>query len=258
VPLGGGTYEVRIDIGGDNAPVAPGLFAVSLEGSAWLDGVAESDVVRIAGATRFFAPNGAPDVVQRREVVRDESCQSCHGQYEGPYSGHQQNRTDHVQLCVMCHNPSRSDPGTADNRLPPHATSTDLMYMAHAIHAGAVRGDNAYRSYGDLRYPRPASDCQACHATDSFQLSSIPRDKPALSTQVWLPDATAATATFVTPQSAVCWSCHIGSSVENHMSFFGGQINVPADEILIPSQETCIGCHGPGRNLDVRVVHSVR
>jgi len=256
-PAGAGTYEVPITIAPEDAPVDPTLLTVSLEGSAWLDGVEDGEVVRIAGATRFFAPNGAADVVQRRQVVEDEACQSCHGQYEGPYSGHEQNRTDHVQMCVMCHNPSQARPaGAAGSPREPHETSTDMMYMTHAIHASDIRGDNEYRSFGDLGYPRPSSDCRACHSSDTFQLTSIPRNKPAMATRVWNGDDVQ--DTFVSPQSAVCWSCHIGSSAENHMSFFGGQINVPDAELQIPGQETCVGCHGPGRALDVGAVHPVR
>jgi OmcA/MtrC family decaheme c-type cytochrome len=255
-PAGAGTYEVPIDIAPANAPVDPTLLTVSLEASAWLDGVQDGEIVRIAGVTRFFAPNGAADVVQRRQVVEDQACQSCHAQYEGPYSGHGQNRTDHIQMCVMCHNPSRTAPGSADNPREPHETSTDMMYMAHAIHASDIRGDNDYRSFGDLRYPRPSSDCLACHTSDTFQLTGIPRNKPAMATRVW--EGEVAEERFVSPQSAACWSCHIGASAENHMSFFGGQINVPTAELQTPSQETCVGCHGPGRILDVRAVHPVR
>lgn len=256
VPDGSGAYEVSIAIAPGNEPVDPTLLAVSLEGSAWLDGVEDGEIVRIAGATGFFAPNGAADIVQRRQVIADQACQNCHGEYEGPYSGHAQNRTDHVQLCVMCHNPSQARPGTADMPRAPHETSTDMMYMTHAIHASDIRGDNEYRSFGDLRYPRPSSDCHACHTSDTFQLTSVPPNKPASATLVW--EGTIAQQTFVSPQSAVCWSCHIGASAENHMAFFGGQINVPRDQLLMPAQETCIGCHGPGRILDVGAVHRVR
>lgn len=260
VPDGAGAYEVPIAIPPNdppgNAPDDPTLLTVSLEGSAWLDGVPDGDVVRIAGATRFFAPNGAADVVERRQVVEDQSCQSCHGQYEGPYSGHGQNRTDHVQMCVMCHNPSQARPGAAEAPRAPHETSTDMMYMTHAIHASDIRGVNEYRSFGDVGYPRPSSDCRACHTSETFQLTSVPRNKPAMATRVW--NGGGVQETFVSPQSAVCWSCHIGDSAENHMSFFGGQINVFEDDLLTPSQETCVGCHGPGRILDVGAVHPVR
>jgi len=256
VPAGGGAYEVPIAIAAEDAPVDPTLLTVSLEGSAWLDGVQDGAVVRIAGATRFFAPNGAADVVERRQVVEDQACQSCHGQYEGPYSGHDQNRTDHVQMCVMCHNPSQARPGTAETPREPHETSTDMMYMTHAIHASDIRGANAYRSFGDVGYPRPSSDCRACHTADTFQLTSVPRNKPAMATRVG--NGGGVQETFVSPQSAVCWSCHIGASAENHMSFFGGQINVSEAELLIPGQETCVGCHGPGRVLDVGAVHPLR
>jgi OmcA/MtrC family decaheme c-type cytochrome len=244
--LGGGSYRTAISVPEDIAPSNPGLFVVGLEGSAWLDGIANGEVVRITGATRFFAPDLTPDVTERREVVSDALCSNCHERHEGPYSGHGQNRTDHVQLCVICHNPALGD--LIGNRAL-HESSADMMFMVHSIHASEIRGDNDYRGFGNLRYPRPASDCQACHAGDTFQLTSMPAGKPPMRTKL-------APVTVVSPQSAVCWSCHNSTEAETHMSVWGGQLNVPEAELL--NQEFCSACHGQGEVLDVGAIHRVR
>jgi OmcA/MtrC family decaheme c-type cytochrome len=229
-----------VNIPQNDAPADPLLFAVGFEGSAWLDGRAGGEVVRIASANRFFAPDGTPDEPQRRQVVSDTLCSSCHERYEGPFSGHGQNFTDNVQLCGMCHNPNFGDI-TAEH--PANASSADMMFMVHAIHASEIRGEDGYRSFGDLRYPRPSSDCQACHVGDSYYLTSVPTDKPPSRIDFDPP-------TFVSPLSSVCWSCHSSISAEQHMTQWLGQINVPEGELV--NQELCIGCHGPGAVLDVK------
>jgi OmcA/MtrC family decaheme c-type cytochrome len=244
--LADGSYRATVSIPQNVAPVDPVLFVVGLEGSAWLDGIAGSEVVRITSSTRFFAPDAIADEPQRRQVVSDALCSSCHEQHEGPFSGHGQNITDHVQLCVMCHNPNFGDI-TAEH--PPNASSADMMFMIHAIHGSEIRGENEYRSFGGLRYPRPSSDCHACHVGDSYELTSVPTDRPPLLIEFDPP-------TFASPLSSVCWSCHSSTSAEQHISRWLGQINVPEGELL--NQELCIGCHGPGAVQDVQQVHGLR
>ncbi len=243
--LGEGSYRAAVSIPQNGAPADPLLFAVGLEGSAWLDGIAGGQAVRIVSATRFFAPDATPDEPQRRQVVSDAHCSSCHERYEGPFSGHGQNFTDNVQLCVMCHNPNFGDI-TAEH--PANASSADMMFMVHAIHASEIRGEDEYHGFGDLRYPRPASDCQACHDGDTYHLTSVPTDKPPSRIEFDPP-------TFASPLSAVCWSCHSSNSAEQHIARWLGQINVPEEELL--NQELCIGCHGPGGVRDVQVVHGL-
>jgi OmcA/MtrC family decaheme c-type cytochrome len=244
--LGDGAYRAAISVPENVAPSNPGLFVVGLEGSTWLDGIAGAEAVRITGATRFFAPDMTPDANPRREVVSDTLCSNCHERHEGPYSGHGQNRTDHVQLCVICHNPNLGD---LIGNQPLHASSADMMFMVHSIHASDIRGDNQYRGFGDLRYPRPASDCQACHIGNTYQLTSMPAGKPPMRTKQ-------APLTVVSPQSAVCWSCHNSAEAEVHMAAWGGQVNVPEGELL--NQEVCSACHGQGEVLDAGEIHGVR
>lgn len=243
--LGDGSYRAEISIPQSGAPADPLLFAVGLDGSAWLDGIAGGQVVRIPGAVRFFGPDTSPDESQRREVVSDALCSSCHERYEGPFSGHGQNFTDNVQLCVTCHNPNFGD---ITDEHPANASSADLMFLVHAMHASGIRGENEYRGFGELRYPRPASDCQACHVGDTYHLTSVPTNKPPSRIEF-------DPATFVSPLSSVCWSCHSSASAEQHMTRWLGQINVSEEELV--SQELCIGCHGPGGVQDVEEVHGL-
>jgi hypothetical protein len=62
--------------------------------------------------------------------------------------------------------------------------------------------------------------------------------------------------TVVSPQSAVCWSCHNSAEAEQHMAAWLGQVNVPEGELL--NQEFCSACHGQGEVLDAGEIHGVR
>ena len=76
-----------------------------------------------AGATFNFVPNGSA-VSVTRDVIRTQSCNTCHDQlaFHGGYA-------HGMEMCVLCHQPQNSDPGTGN--------SLDLKVMAHKIHMGS-------------------------------------------------------------------------------------------------------------------------
>ena len=64
----------------------------------------------------------------------------------------------------------------------------------------------------------------------------------------------------VSPNAAVCSSCHVSDLAREHMIQNGGDFNATkaADSTLISAGvETCALCHGPGRSSDVAEVHRV-
>jgi OmcA/MtrC family decaheme c-type cytochrome len=70
-----------------------------------------------AGATFNFVPNGSP-VTVTRDVIRTQSCNTCHDQlaFHGGYA-------HGMRMCVLCHQPQNADPTTGN--------SLDLKVMAH-------------------------------------------------------------------------------------------------------------------------------
>lgn len=233
---------------GNNAPRNPAYYSVAMEGNAWLNGRASESRARIAGTSAFFNADGTRNI-GRRNIVSDTACQTCHEQNEGPFSGHDSARTDHVQLCVHCHNVNHFDASW----LPWRGASSDLLQMVHGIHGNEVLTYER-RNRGYVQYPDRASNCTTCHTGDSFHLTQMPETRPA--TQV-------AEDAFISPKTAACMSCHNSELARVHMQQNGGQIAVPSRELLRDGdgrfpQESCGVCHGPGRVADVGSIHNVR
>ena len=66
--------------------------------------------------------------------------------------------------------------------------------------------------------------------------------------------------TVISPNSAVCSSCHMDDLAMNHMLQNGGDFDASKDEngVLISSgSETCQICHGPGASADTREAHGI-
>ena len=68
-----------------------------------------------------FVPSGG-EVLVRRDIIADVSCNKCHGQLAA-----HDNRTE-VALCITCHQPQSVDPDTGN--------SVDFSTMIHKIHMG--------------------------------------------------------------------------------------------------------------------------
>jgi hypothetical protein len=64
----------------------------------------------------------------------------------------------------------------------------------------------------------------------------------------------------VSPNTAVCSTCHVTDLAKQHMVQNGGDFNATkaADSTLISTGvETCELCHGEGRTADVEIMHGV-
>jgi OmcA/MtrC family decaheme c-type cytochrome len=145
-----------------------------------------------AGATFNFVPNGAA-VTVTRDVIRTESCNTCHDQLAF-HGGH----AFGMEQCVLCHQPQNLDPVTGN--------SLDLKVMAHKIHMGSslpsVMGTSTtpgvpYQIAGYMNFisdfskvvdPSDTRRCAVCHSQTS--------------------GAAQATAYTAKPSRAACGACH--------------------------------------------------
>ncbi len=216
-----------------------GSAVVAMEGHPAVEIAPGVEVrVPVKGAVQAVSVSDDPAAVlqPRRAVVDAEGrCDDCHG----VVTLHGRNRTDNVQLCVLCHNANATD---INDRLDDPDISLldgkreeaiDFKYMIHAIHAGAASG-HGIREKGivisgdDFSHVRLPSgelnlrNCQGCHNSGTNEL---PIDPPALPTTVntGADIADPDDDLNITPTASVCSSCHDSvSPAKTHMADNGG------------------------------------
>lgn len=203
----------------------------------------------------------------RRQIVDIAKCDTCHR----VLTEHGQNRTQDIELCSSCHNPNATDiglrtaasgvcaPGTPDN-------SIDFKYFIHEIHAsGANSNPITICAFGsnpttfNVGYPGVLNNCLACHNTGTY----YPVDPAVVQGTTVHAGADRTTLTddvVISPNTAVCSSCHIDTASKQHMVQNGGNFTASktaSGALVSASFETCSVCHGSGAVEDVAVVHSL-
>jgi OmcA/MtrC family decaheme c-type cytochrome len=234
-----------------------------------IDGVLTSLQVTSVGIP--FAITDAA-AVDRRAVVDIGKCNDCHN----VLSLHGANRTGNTELCSTCHNPNATD---ISRRVAGSACVTaagaddqtlDMKRMIHAIHAsgedGSGRVGDPFTVCGfsgaitfDVGYPGRLMNCEGCHLADTYYPVDPAR---VLATTM---DAGADRSTLVddvaiSPNAAVCSSCHTSSLAADHMRQNGGDFaagKTDTGALVSAGSETCQLCHGPGRSADVKTMHGV-
>lgn len=251
---GDGTYTLTATIAIPSS--LEGSGAIAIEGHPagdFDDDGTYDDQVPVTGAVDFFAVTD-PAPTPRREVVAVAKCQNCHAENDG-LAFHGDNRTDNVQLCVVCHNPdntdlamrptdpdSEEDKDNADAADGLEERAIDFKRLIHAIH-GADKRTNAYVVYGfrntphdfsDVGFPAEARDCEACHVNGSHRLplganvlattvdtqATVASSSP-FGTSDFIPgDGSASEPTGdgnITATAAVCSACHDTGEAKQHM-----------------------------------------
>ena len=173
-----------------------------------------------AGTTFNFVPNGAT-VTVTRDVIRTQSCNTCHDQlaFHGGYA-------HGMEMCVLCHQPQNVDPTTGN--------TLDLKVMAHKIHMGAqlpsVVGTSTtpgvpYQIAGYMNFisdfstvvdPANPQRCEVCHDQTT--------------------GAAQATAFMTKPTRAACGACHDDVNFATGANHPGG---------FQMDDNECANCHMP-------------
>jgi OmcA/MtrC family decaheme c-type cytochrome len=222
-------------------PADASIVAAGIEGRG---ATAGGDLIPMTAAIEFFNADGTPATQPRREIVSMDTCATCHDTNEIRRVHSSYRSYEQPQYCVTCHNPVFNNGG-------------DLKFLIHAVHASGFKtGDLPRPNAAAIEYPNTPSDCRACHEGNSFQLP-LPAGVP-------VTRLAGSDASVITPQAAVCASCHDGALARAHMEQNGAQIARPIAEVADPTTrlplpsvvETCATCHGPGKTADVRAVHS--
>ncbi|HEU0029195.1 MAG TPA: OmcA/MtrC family decaheme c-type cytochrome [Kofleriaceae bacterium] len=250
---------------------ARGTFEVGLEGY-----IQNSPAEPRAAAYPPVVPFAVTDEVAmpRRVIVTTEKCNGCHLDLSA-HGGSRKN----ANYCVFCHNPNKA----GETRIA-HlenagilAPSVDLRVMIHKIHMGEeltqpyelggfpppspMNPMGSPINFGETRYPRARTDCEACHVdrTWTLPMDRSPAYLPSTALQMRCneapgadPDNYCTPANFVVaqrieiaPQTSVCTSCH-----DQPDTFAHAIVNTTAQGV-----EACATCHGEGMAWDVAKFH---
>lgn len=239
-----------------------GSGAVAIEGHPADTTVSPVLDIPVTSAVQYFAITDSKPVA-RRSIVSTANCENCHGQNDG-LSFHGSNRTDNVQVCVMCHTPDATDlsvrPTDPDGTVNGINTAAvdgleqrpiDFKYFIHAVHGAEFRTSKfvVYQHGGTpsdlstVRYPGVLNDCTQCHtgttympplaATDlgtttNTNATVVPNACPAAAgaTNYAPCGAVQNTALYgrISPTASVCSSCHTDSASLAHMGQNGGSV----------------------------------
>ncbi len=248
---------IPADVTGTLAVTIDGHPAVDIDGS--IERVAVTNAVAYAGVT-----DAEPQ--PRRNAVAIEKCDDCHNQL----AMHGNNRTDEPEVCVVCHNPNATD---INRRNPPCSDELgtddapiDMKRMIHLLHASGATGvpyevcgfGNSTHVY-DVAYPGHLNNCEGCHEPGGYYPVD-PAEVLGTTVDVGADPASPIDDVVISPNSAVCSSCHVSDLAKTHMEQNGGDFAATkaADSTLISSGvESCALCHGAGRSADVEEVHGV-
>jgi OmcA/MtrC family decaheme c-type cytochrome len=244
---------------------AVGSAAVTIDGHPAVDIDGTIERIPVTNVVSY-APITDAAAVPRRNAVAIEKCQDCHNSL----AMHGNNRTDNIEVCVTCHNPNTTD---ARRRNPP-CTDTlgtddvpvDMKRMIHQLHGFNKSGvpydvcgfGNSPHTF-DFAYPGHLNNCEGCHQPGGY----YPVDPAAVlgtTVSVGADLASPLDDVVISPNAAVCSSCHTSDLARSHMEQNGGDFaaSKAADSTLISSGvETCSICHDAGRSADVGEVHGV-
>ncbi|HEY8518049.1 MAG TPA: OmcA/MtrC family decaheme c-type cytochrome [Candidatus Binatia bacterium] len=214
--------------------------------------------------TTFSVEGGEP--MPRRQVVANERCWTCHGEFSKGFSVHGELR-DRVEYCVLCHNANATD--AARRRNDPEAVAAgsptatiDFKVMIHKIHRGhdlampyVVYGFGptppgySVHDFNEVLYPGDLRDCATCHVDDSQLIPPFPGT--ALGTlRTHLDPATGDEVVDgrTGPITSACTSCHDSEAAIAHAQ----------NETAPNGAEACPVCHAEGREVAVSVAHEGR
>lgn len=249
----------------------------------------------------------------RRSVASSAACAACHEIFEAHGGNRVFTKDGGVEICTVCHVPNLSTSGRTLDLDHPEDTN-NLKEMIHAIHATGMR-TNAYdfvrafrgsarpftfinedqlADYPDghvVTYPGILSNCAACHAEDTQQVTLpsgvLPTTVRTVDPNDGVDDDTTEVADargtlpnptdwVNSPTASACSYCHDSELAAIHMEQNGGVISDPDPAANVftlrgPSSdlpagvtgpvydpaESCVICHGPGASADVNVVHGL-
>jgi OmcA/MtrC family decaheme c-type cytochrome len=249
-PLGNGVhvYKFQYAIPAD----ATGSGAIGIQGYRVFDVKRPSGTIvekgqRNAGlnVVKYFSITDR-EAVPRRQAVKTANCNVCHMKLQL----HGENRNN-TEFCVLCHNANHTDADkrkTANGPMPPE--NVHYKRLVHRIHTGRnlgepfiIYGGPAAKpvpiDFGGIRFPGDRRNCLKCHEKEGNEL---PLPDGVLPTAMPQADGTMKP---LTPIMSACVGCHTREPAKAHMEA----------QIASVGRESCVVCHGVGREFAVDKVH---
>ena len=279
---GNGTFTATSPVAIPSTATGSGQMAVegrAVVALANLTGGGTTNVqLGVTGVTADF-PITDSTAVSPAQVVSITKCDACHHDL----TVHGQNRTNNVELCEGCHNPDATDAGehvAASGVCAPLGTAganpeqpIDFKVLIHEIHASAAMNSSGTARYPNgvticsfgaqpttfkVAYPGNLEDCNACHVNNSYY--PVDDSKVQGTTVVSNDRMTLTDDAVISPNAAVCASCHTSTTAREHMMQNGANFNATktaSGALVSTSVETCALCHGPGAVADVKKMHDL-
>ena len=163
----------------------------------------------------------------------------------------------------------------------PEATN-NFKDMIHGIHGSADRatpyefvrdrGTSGvyFYDFSEVTFPASANNCLVCHKPNTYTTNLNPAVLVSNQKTTTGNDTTTAAVVNVrktvpnatdlvtSPIAAACNGCHDSTPAAAHMKQNGAFINLQRDAANISYYETCNVCHGPGKTVDVKLMHGVK
>ena len=262
-PDGNGQFQYRLP-----APLpedASGTWAIGAEArrSVMVGGRSVNEAA-VNPVVTFSTDDSAPLI--RREVVGNDNCVACHGEFSRGFSIHG-NLRNQVEFCVMCHNANESD--HARRSRDPEAVAAgasnetiDFKVMIHKIHRGENLAQHPYLLYGfgpapanfsvhdfsHVMYPGDLRNCDTCHVAGSYTIPPFPRAGTlgSLVTAIDPLDGSEVELARLGPVTSACTSCHDSDASLAHAE----------TQTAAGGNESCGVCHGENRSHPVPALHA--
>jgi OmcA/MtrC family decaheme c-type cytochrome len=245
--LGGGSYRSVIDVSGFGF----GSMTVGLEGhpNADLLGIGSYSSIPVRSVFVNVSVEPRTPLQARRQVIDMDKCDACHDSGGAGLSFHRTNRTDEMQMCVLCHNPNATD--IAQRPSDPSQTpdgkreeAVDMKRMIHQIHMGqdleepvVIYGFGGWpHDYSMVNFIGNNMNCLTCHEPGTYSTDDAWATLP--TTVDTGADVTDPSDDLnISPVTAVCSSCHDTDRAKEHMVQNGGTFGSFDDEIAIAAPE---------------------
>src|SRR3990170_4017049 len=113
----------------------------------------------------------------------------------------------------------------------PATESTTLQFPIF----GSDNNSTQIHNWIVVHYPKPASDCLACHNAGLFEAPDQTK-AVALTVDSGTSNLDQSDDTVIGPAAGACTACHATSAVRSHANQFGYRTNVTKDELLVLAQ----------------------